>query len=169
VTSVGPFEAFWEYMIDDAIMTTAVNPGLAGGPLFDGRGNLLGVVSLGLSAVARYSLAIPIAAHFRHLAELQDPELAARSSAAWLGIYPQANEDGLLLTGLVAGGPAEKAGLERGDLILSVDGKPVESLRELYAAVRTHRPGETVGLQVLRETAIRVIDVVAANRYDFYR
>jgi S1-C subfamily serine protease len=169
VTSVGPFEAFWEYMIDDAILTSAVNPGLAGAPLFDGGGSLLGIVSLGLSAVARFSLAIPLAALFRHLAELEDPEQASRNSAAWLGIYPQANEDGLLLTGLVAGGPADKAGLQRGDLIVSVDGRPVETLRELYTAVRTHRPGEVVGLQVLRQSDIRIIDVPAANRYEFYR
>src|SRR5215470_1663847 len=45
VTQVGPFEAFWEYMLDGAIMTTAVNPGLAGAPLFDGQGRAIGVVT----------------------------------------------------------------------------------------------------------------------------
>src|SRR4030067_395743 len=48
VTFVGPFEAFWEYMLDRAIMTTVVNPGLAGGPLYDARARVVGVVSLGL-------------------------------------------------------------------------------------------------------------------------
>ena len=60
VTFVGPFEAFWEYMLDRAIMTTMVNPGLAGGPLFDARARVVGVVSLGLAAVGRFSLAIPV-------------------------------------------------------------------------------------------------------------
>src|SRR5436309_8336545 len=60
VSTVGPFEAFWEYMLDRAIMTTVINPGLAGAPLFDPDGRLLGIVSLGLAAVARYSLAIPV-------------------------------------------------------------------------------------------------------------
>ena len=41
VSAVGPFEAFWEYMLDRAIMTTAINPGLAGAPLFDLEGRLL--------------------------------------------------------------------------------------------------------------------------------
>src|SRR4051794_966403 len=60
VCLVGPFEAFWEYMLDRAIMTTAVNPGLAGAGLFDTRGRLLGLVTLGLATVGRYSLAIPV-------------------------------------------------------------------------------------------------------------
>src|SRR6266540_3804115 len=60
VSMVGPFEAFWEYMLDRAIMTTVINPGLAGAPLFDPDGRLVGIVSLGLAAVARYSLAIPV-------------------------------------------------------------------------------------------------------------
>ena len=60
VSFVGPFEAFWEYMLDRAIMTTMLNPGLAGGPLFDARARVRGIVSLGLAAVARFSLAIPI-------------------------------------------------------------------------------------------------------------
>ena len=60
VTRIGPFEAFWEYMLDRAIITTAINPGLAGAPLFDPSGALLGLVSLGMTTVGRYSLAIPI-------------------------------------------------------------------------------------------------------------
>jgi putative serine protease PepD len=59
VSFVGPFEAFWEYMLDRSIMTTIVNPGLSGGPLHDRRGRVIGVVSLGLAAVGRFSLAIP--------------------------------------------------------------------------------------------------------------
>src|SRR4029453_18217496 len=50
VSSVGPFEAFWEYRLDRAIMTTAINPGLAGAPLFDGSGRLIGLVCLGVAA-----------------------------------------------------------------------------------------------------------------------
>jgi hypothetical protein len=46
VVVVGPFEAFWEYMLDRAIITNVVNPGLAGAPLFDALGHLVGVVSL---------------------------------------------------------------------------------------------------------------------------
>ena len=73
------------------------------------------------------------------------------------------------LTGVVPGGPGEKAGLARGDLILSLDGQAVSSLRELYAALWKRGPGDSVSLQVLRDGAIRVIEVTAGDRDEFYR
>ena len=60
VSYIGPFDANWEYVLDRAVMTTAMNPGLGGGPLLDPRGEVLGVVSLNLNEIGRFSLAIPI-------------------------------------------------------------------------------------------------------------
>jgi S1-C subfamily serine protease len=170
VSSVEPFEAFWEYMLDDAIMTTAVNPGLAGGPLLDGRARVVGIVSLGLAAVARYSLAIParLFAQRRALLESEKP-MPAEERRAWIGLYAQVQEETVSVTGLVAGGPADEAGLQQGDLVLSVDGDPVTTLRELYGARWRKGPGDPVGLQILREESIHVLEVVAGDRYEFYK
>ena len=170
VCMVGPFEAFWEYMLDRAIMTTAINPGLAGAPLFDSDGRLVGVVSLSLSSVGRYSLAIPIALYLSRRAYLEgDAEHREGPARAWTGIYPQAYDGGVVLTGVVPGGPGEKAGLGRGDLILSVDGQTAGSLRELYEALWKRTPGDSISLQVLRDGAIRVVEVTAGDRDEFYR
>ena len=169
VCMVGPFEAFWEYMLDRAIMTTAINPGLAGAPLFDSEGRLVGIVSLSLAAVGRYSLAIPIELYLGRRAYLEAEADRPGPARAWTGIYPQAFDGGVVLTGVVAGGPGDKAGLARGDLILSVDGHTVASLRELYAALWKRAPGESISLQVLREGDIRVIEVAAGDRDEFYR
>jgi serine protease Do len=168
VTQVGPFEAYWEYMLDGAIMTTAVNPGLAGAPLFDSRGRTLGVVSLGLAAVARYSLAIPIGLYLRKREEMDNGRLPPLGYA-WTGIYPQPQDGGIALTGVVPNGPGAKAGLERGDLILSVDGQSVSTLRELYEAIRRRVPGDALSFQVLRDSAIRVVEVTGGDREAFYR
>jgi S1-C subfamily serine protease len=168
VSMVGPFETFWEYMLDGAIMTTVVNPGLAGAPLLDLAGRVLGVVSLGLAAVGRYSLAIP-----SHLYEARREVLEGAGddggTRAWLGFFPQAADGGVVVTGLVDGGPADRGGLVRGDLVLSLDGQPVSTLRELYAALWRREPGETVQLQVLRDSAIHVVEIAAGDRGRFYR
>jgi S1-C subfamily serine protease len=168
ISRIGPFEAFWEYMLDQAIMTTALNPGLAGAPLFDRFGRLLGIVSLGLTAVGRFSLAIPIDLYRERLDVLLGQPDASRPRRAWLGFYPQEFDGGVILTGVVAGGPAAQAGLERGDLVLSVDGQTVGNLRELYRTIWRKQHGDTLGLQVLRDSAILVVDVVAGDRERFY-
>lgn len=168
VSMVGPFEAFWEYMLDAAIMTTAINPGLAGGPLYDPDGRVIGIVSLGLAAVGRYSLAVPVSL-FRSRREILESEALEGPRRAWVGFYPQGHEGGVAISGIVPGGPAEKAGLTRGDLILSVDGEPVSSLRELYRALWRKGPGDSLGMQILRDSAIHVVEVVAGDRYEFYK
>lgn len=168
VSEIGPFEAFWEYMLDRAIMTTAINPGLAGAPLFDPDARLIGIVSLGLAAVGRYSLAIPVELFLAHREALESGE-GKHSRRAWVGFFPQAFDGGVLLSGIVNGSPAEKAGLARGDLLLSVEGKPVSSLRELYREIWRKEPGDTISVQILRDSAIRIVEIVAADRYLFFK
>ncbi len=168
VFRVGPFEAFWEYMLDRAIMTTILNPGLAGAPLFDARGRVVGIISLGLAAVGRYSLAIPIDLFLEQRDALEAGD-ARRPRRAWVGLFPQDGEGGVLVSGVVGGSPAERAGILRGDLLLSVDGAAVGSVRELYREIWTRAPGETISLQVLRDSAITSIEIVAADRYEFFR
>ena len=155
-------------MLDGAIMTTVVNPGLAGAPLMDLRGRVLGIVSLGLAAVGRYSLAIPACLYASRRAIL-DGEEEGCARRAWLGFFPRAAEGGVVVTGLVDGGPADRGGLARGDLVLSLDGQPVSNLRELYAALWRRAPGHTVQLQVLRDSDICVLDIPAGDRGRFYR
>lgn len=168
ISRIGPFEAFWEYMLDAAIMTTALNPGLAGAPLFDQQARLLGIVSLGLTAVGRFSLAIPSDLYAARRDVLEGRDEPGRPRRAWLGFYAQEYDGGIILTGIVDGGPADHAGLQRGDLILSVDGKTVSGLRELYQAAWRKQSGQTLSLQVLRDAAIRVVEVVGGDRERFY-
>jgi len=70
---------------------------------------------------------------------------------------------------VVEGGPADKAGVARGDLVLSLDGQSVSNLRELYTALWRKVPGEVVGLQILRDSAIRVVEITAGDRDEFYK
>src|SRR5262245_54413140 len=60
VTNLGEFEAYWEYLLDRGIVSSAPNPGYGGGPLFTLSGRMVGVVSFNLNEIARNSLSIPI-------------------------------------------------------------------------------------------------------------
>ena len=81
----------------------------------------------------------------------------------------QGFDGGIIATGLVPGGPAEKVGFERGDLILSLDGRTVSTLRELYSEIWKRAPGDRLSLQILRNSAIRRIEIVAGDRYEFFK
>ena len=169
VFSVGEFEAFWEYMLDDAIITTAVNPGLAGGPLFDREGRVIGIVALSLSGVARYTLAVPVSHFLARRDQMERGDQArAMPPRAWVGLYVHGQEQGVVVVGAVAAGPAHLAGVARGDVIISVDGEPVSDLRQLYDRLWQRPPGDGIGLKVLRDSDIHLIEVAAGDRYEFY-
>lgn len=168
VSVVGPFEAFWEYMLERAIMTTILNPGLAGAALFDSMGRVLGIVSLGLTSVGRYSLAIPVDLFTAQREALEQGD-AGGPRRAWVGFFPLPGEGGVTVSGVVAGSPAERAGVKSGDLLLSVDGRPVASVRDVYRELWKKGPGDAISLQVLRDATIHAIEITAGDRYHFYR
>ena len=120
VSYLGPFDANWEYVLDRAIMTTAMNPGLGGGPLLDTRGAVVGVVSLNLNEIGRFSLVDPRRLLPRRARRVPRPA-AARPPAtrAWLGIFCYAVKDHVVIAGLLPGGPGEQAGLKAGDVVLA--------------------------------------------------
>jgi serine protease Do len=169
VTDLGEFEAYWEYVLDRGIVSSAANPGFGGGPLFDLRGSVVGVVSLNLEGIGRESLAIPVEYFTRHRAELlQFGHVASRRRRAWIGVFPHAVDERLVVAGLVPDGPGERAGLQEGDVILRVDDEEVSSRRALYDALWRHGPGERVRLVVMREDRVQRVEVLAQDRSDFY-
>jgi len=170
ITDLGPFDAYWEYMLESAIQSSAINPGFGGGPLFDNRGRLVGITSLNLGRVGRFSLAIPI-----HLFADYRPDLLrfgrvrGRARRAWVGMYVEPATTGVAVSGLVPDGPAARAGVQEGDLVVAVNFAEVATREELYRRLWTQSPGAVVRLGVLREKKRLVIDVASADRAEFYR
>lgn len=167
VTEVGPFETYWESMLDGAILSTCANPGLAGAPLLDGAGHVLGLVTLGLLSAGRASMAVPVSLYWRQR-EVLDGLSAPPREPAWLGLFVQSPSGGIVVTGLVSEGPAAAAGLRRGDVILSVEGEEVATLRAFYAAVQKRDPGQTLDLAILRDEALLLVAVTAGDRTAFF-
>jgi S1-C subfamily serine protease len=170
VTYLGEFEAYWEYMLDRGIVASAPNPGPGGGPLFTLLGQLVGIVSLNLSELARSSLSIPMECYETNRAELlRHGRVVSRPKRAWLGVFVHAMEEGIVVAGIVPQAPGARSGIQEGDVIVALDSQEVPTLKDLYRRLWRHGPGEQIELEVLRDSELRMVHVTGGDRAEFYR
>src|SRR5687767_14005926 len=170
VTYLGEFEAYWEYLLDRGIVSSANNPGFGGGGLFTMSGAMVGVLSLNLNEIARSSLAIPVDFYQTHERELlRYGRIVSRPRRAWLGVFAHALEEGVVVAGIVPDGPGDKGGLQEGDVIMSLNAEEVGSRKELYLSLWRHEPGERLTLEVMRDNKLRRLVVTSGDRADFFR
>ncbi len=149
----------------------AVNPGNSGGPLFNLNGEVVGINSQIYSRSGGYmgiSFAIPIDVANNVRTQLVSTGKVTRGR---IGVQiqevnaPMADAFGLdrprgaLVGQVIEGGPAEKAGIKNGDVILSVNGKPVERSTELPSVVSAIKPGDTAKLEVWRDKETKMVNV----------
>lgn len=161
------------YAIENFIQTDAViNPGNSGGPLVNLRGEVIGVNTAIASRTGYYQgygFAIPVNLARRVMADLM---AYGRVRRAWLGIqirtvttedaeyYKLPRVAGVLVSDYGAeDSPAKKAGIQPGDVIVSVDGQPVERSGELQQRIASHQPGDRVTLTVYRDGQPREVQV----------
>ena len=170
VTYLGEYEEYWEYLLDRGIVSTAPNPGLGGGGLFTMSGRAVGVIYLNLNEVARSSLAIPVDFYREHADELlRYGRVVSRPRRAWLGVFAHAIEDGVIIAGIVPGGPGDKGGLREGDLIVSLNAQEVSTRRDLYMCLWRHEPGERLTLEVMRDNSVRRVEITGGDRAEFFK
>ena len=165
-----------------AIQTdAAINPGNSGGPLVDARGRVVGVnsaiatlgASSGQSGSIGLGFAIPINQARRIADEIirtggaETPIVGVNLDLSYPGpgarILPQAVNG---REPLLPGGPAEKAGLQPGDVITAVDGQPVATYEEFVVAIRSHAPGDQVTLTVKRDGQTQQVAVTLGASED---
>jgi S1-C subfamily serine protease len=165
--------------IDEAIQTdAAINPGNSGGPLLNAHGQVIGINTMiltgGVEQSAGIGFAIPINTakavldDLVHLGRVRRPELGVRTIPIGPELANQmglAADSGLLVVQVVPGSGAERAGIhggtERaylgnipitlgGDLIVAIDGQPIEEQQDLSHVMQNHRSGDAVTVTVLR-------------------
>ena len=170
VTFLGEFEAYWEYLLDRDIISSAANPGFGGGPLFTLTGKMVGVVSLNLNEIARCSLAIPSECYRRNQQEfMRFGRVVSRPQRAWLGVFAHVLDEGVVVLGLVPNGPGARSGIQEGDVIVSLDAQEVPTRKELYLSLWKHAPGEKMTLEIMRDNEVRRLSVTGGDRADFYK
>jgi S1-C subfamily serine protease len=170
ISALRPFDAYWEYMLDRAILTTAMNPGFGGGPLLDAFGQMIGVQSLNLNSPKEMSLAIPIDLfHSIRDSVFTFGQVAGRRPRPWVGIYTEAIEGGVSVIGLIPNGPASRAGIEVKDIILEVDHIEIAGRRELYEVLWKTCAGDEFTLTIQRGEDMHEVHLTGIDRAEFYR
>ena len=152
------------YPLVDVIQTdTAINPGNSGGALVDRTGRLVGV-NTAIYSDSGANAGIGFAVPMRTATRIADELIASgKARHPFLGILGQTVDEtlakeeklpvteGALIVEVTKGTGAEKAGLKTGDVIVSLDGKPIRSMDDLILAVRRSRVGQTVKLALYRD------------------
>jgi serine protease Do len=164
----GPYS---DYLQTDA----SINPGNSGGPLFNMKGEVVGVNAAIISGANTIGFAIPINVVKEILPQLKQTGRVARG---FLGVSPQAitsdmadslglkSTKGALIADVVKDSPAEKGGLKPGDVVVALNGKPVSDNSQLTRDVGVIPPGSTVKLDIVREGKQRTVEVKLAERPD---
>jgi len=149
----------------------AINPGNSGGPLFNLNGEVVGINSqiysrsrgsMGLSFAIPIDVALDISNQLKS---------NGRITRGWLGVsiqditkeladsFSMKNTNGALVAGVEKNGPADRGGLEAGDVITKFDDKSIVSSADLPRAVASAKPGKTVPVEVLRKSLVKVLNV----------
>ena len=131
------FAGYWEYVLDEALFTAPAHPQWGGAGLIGPSGLLLGIGSLLVEQESnderiQTNMVVPIDLLEPILEPLLSTGQSGLPARPWLGMYTTEAGGRLVVVGLADGGPAEAAGVHRGDIVLEVAGHPVDSLAELF-------------------------------------
>jgi S1-C subfamily serine protease len=170
------FAGTWEYMLDEAILTAPSYAEYGGAALINHDGQLVGVGSL-LTQVFMPSVGalsvnmfVPIDLLVPVLDDLIGTGRTRAASRPWLGVNVTETQGRVFVTGVTESGPAANAGLGQGDIILTVDGKAVKGLSDLYRKVwALGEAGVKVRMSVLQGTQIRRITIDSSDGFRFLK
>ncbi|MGZ3371635.1 MAG: S1C family serine protease, partial [Caulobacteraceae bacterium] len=169
------FAGYWEYVLDEALFTAPAHPRWSGAAVIGPTGKLVGIGSLQMQQqleggkVTPLNMSVPI--------DLLNPILPALTAGGqdlprrpWLGVLSEEISGRVVIVGATKGGPADRADLGEGDIVLAVAGEEVTTLAEFYHAVwALGPPGVTVPLTLAREGDVFEVEVKSKDRASFLK
>jgi len=173
VVSKREFVGNWEYLLDEAIYTSPPHPSWSGAALINREGKLIGVGSLIVGDAAGTkennpgNVFVPIDRLAPILGDLLTEGRPAGPGRPWLGMNADDMHGRLMVGRVTPGGPADKAGVKRGDVIISVNGEATTSLPDFYRKVWSKGgAGAVIGLDVRNSNTMQHFDIQSINRLD---
>src|SRR5689334_13990832 len=155
-------EAPGGYLIDNVFETDAViEPSTSGGPLLDDSGHVVGITSRMPGGDGATGYAVPADTAREVVGKIEQSGKVVRP---YIGLRCAEAGGVVHVSAVSAGGPADKAGIHVGDVIESIDGRPVATIAGLFGQVLRHDPGDAVDLRVLRDGARGTVPVTLLER-----
>jgi S1-C subfamily serine protease len=169
------FAGYWEYVLDEALFAAPAHPQWGGTALIGGDGKLLGVGSLlveekqGEKSV-QGNMFVPVDILEPILEDLVQRGRARRAARPWLGMYTTEMGAKLVVAGLAANGPADRAGVKLGDVVVGVAGDRPSGLADLFRRIWALGPaGAQIPLTVARSGKRQDLSVASVDRGDFLK
>ena len=169
------FAGYWEYVLDEAIFTFPAHPNWGGTALISSAGKLIGIGSLQLeraregkneylNMVVPIDLLSPVADDIRKFGRVNRPV------RPWLGLYSTEIEDKIVVVGIAPKGPASRAEIKTGDVVVAVKGERVSTLASFYRKVwALGDAGAEVPLTLYREGVTFDVRVNSSDRAKFLK
>ena len=170
------FAGYWEYVLDEAIFTAPAHPNWGGTALIGPAGDLIGIGSLQLQhsvdrgQAQNINMIVPIDLLNPILDDLVKFGRRNMPPRPWLGLYATEVENRLVVVGLAEKGPAKRADLRTGDIVLSVGGKEVRDLAGLFRRVWAQgQAGVEVPMTIYRDGDTMELRVKSGERNRFLK
>lgn len=169
------FAGYWEYVLDEALFTAPAHPHWSGAALIGGDGRLMGVGSLMVQEemagrTVQGNMFVPIDLLEPILDDMAKLGHARRPPRPWLGLYATEVKGHVVVSGLAGGGPAERAGVQAGDIVIEVADQRVTGLADLFRRIwKIGAAGIEVPLTLAREGAVSRVRVRSVDRQDLLK
>ncbi len=166
------FAGYWEYVLDEALFTSPAHPQWGGAAVIDMQGRLVGIGSLLVEEAhdgkpAQGNMIVPIDLLEPILDDMLKLGRPQRAPRPWLGVYASETDGNIVVGGLAEDGPAHRAGVRQGDVVLEVAGQRVASLADMFRGIwRLGAAGTEIPLTLARAGSLVNLRLQSIDRND---